>query len=135
MKGGAVACSGGIVFGTVQKLDGQQSFISEYKIQEADVAQEVTRFSQAVSQASQALQQEIDALAQHPHAQDLLPILQAHDLMLRDPALVDSTTQLIQKKHINAEWALKKCLSTIIQTFEAMQDTYLRSRKADIEHV
>ena len=135
MKGTAVACSVGIVVGSVQKLDAKHLFIQEYKIHEDEVAAEVARFKVAIKQATLALEQEIQDLVDHHFADDLIPILQAHLMMLNDQELVGKTCALIEGKLINAEWALKKRLQRLTKTFEHIKDAYLRSRKEDIEHI
>jgi len=135
VKGPAAACSVGIVVGPVQKLDAKHLFIQEYKIQQSEVASEVARFKVAIKQAGLALEQEIQDLTDHHFAEDLLPILHAHQLMLNDHELVGKTCVLIEEKLINAEWALKKRLQRLTKTFEHIKDAYLRSRKEDIEHI
>jgi len=135
LRGSAVADSSGVVIGVVQKLNDKQQLIKEYKISSADVETELSRFKQAVALASASLQEEIKQLATHKHADDLSPILQVHRMMLHDPELVDRVLELIDTEHVNADWALKKCLTRIGKTFDAIEDVYLRSRKEDIEHV
>ncbi len=134
-KGKAKASSAGIVFGAIQKLDEKHQFIPEYKIEPQAIKQEVIRFQQAITQASAGLEEEMNQLANHHRANDLVPILQAHQMMLQDPELVIATQQLIEDEGINVEWALKKRLGYFAQAFADMDDVYLRSRKADIEHV
>jgi len=135
LRGSAVAHSSGVVVGVVQKLGDKQQLIKEHKISNADVRSESNRFKQAVALASTSLQGEIEQLAKHKHADDLSPILQAHRMMLHDPELVDRVLAFIDAEHVNADWALKKCLTHITKTFDAIEDVYFRSRKEDIEHV
>ncbi len=134
-QGHAVAGSGGLVLGVVQKLDEKHHIIPEYKIEEHQAEAEVRRFLQAILQARSSLQDEMMLLKEHPHANELLPILESHHLMLSDPELQAGTKCFIEQEHINAEWALKRCLHGFEQTFEHMEDVYLKSRKADIIQV
>lgn len=134
-QGKARASSSGIVIGNVQKLDAKRRILPEYNIMHADILREQQRLLDAISEATCLMDEEMRQIAHHPNAQELVPILQAHRLMLNDSAIVETSKQLIHLKKINAEWALKRCISKIEQSFEAMTDPYLRSRQADVGHV
>ncbi|MDQ6980873.1 MAG: phosphoenolpyruvate--protein phosphotransferase [Ghiorsea sp.] len=134
-QGVAVARSAGLVLGRAQKLNLKHQFIQEYQVPKDAVESEVERLASAITQAVKKLQQEIKALVDIDTSGELTLILQAHDMMLQDPDLFQQTKTLIQNEGINAEWALKKSLSQITQVFEQIEDVYLRSRKADIEHI
>ncbi len=134
-QGIAVAKSSGLVLGCVQKLNQKHQFIQEYKISSDAIALEVERLSSAITKAVKKLRQEMNDLADVEVSGELKLILETHDMMLQDPELIKQTTRLIQKECINAEWALKKSLSQVTQVFEQIEDVYLRSRKADIEHI
>jgi len=135
VHGQAVAGSGGIVCGAIQKLDSQDQIIPEYGISKAQHTAEKKRFVDAITQASRHIQKEMDALREHPQAKVLLPILETHLMMLSDPELRESTQRYIEEKSINVEWALKRCMADFVQAFADMDDVYLKSRKADIEQV
>ncbi len=131
-EGLVTACSGGVVIGVAQKLQHQHQPIPEYSIQTQDVAAELQRLQTAVAEVSQSFQAEIQQLQQHD---DIRFILEAHRMMLHDPELIGASQQLIKNEHINVEWALKKSLLRLAESFDAIKDEYLRSRKADVEHV
>jgi phosphotransferase system enzyme I (PtsI) len=134
-QGKALAKSSGLVLGRVQKLNQKHHFIQEYKVSSDAIDSEVERLSVGIAKAVKKLRQEINDLADVDASGELKLILETHDMMLQDPELMQQTTHLIQKECINAEWALKKSLSQITQVFEQVEDAYLRSRKADIEHI
>ncbi|WP_038247318.1 phosphoenolpyruvate--protein phosphotransferase [Ghiorsea bivora] len=134
-QGSAVAKSSGLVLGCAQRLNQKHHIIQEYKISSDDVEAEIIRLSTAISQAVYKLQQEVKTLADMDASGELKHILEAYDMMLQDPELIQQTELFIQRECINAEWALKKSLGQIIQVFEHIEDAYLRSRKADIEHI
>jgi len=134
-QGIAIAKSSGLVFGCVQKLNQKHQFIQEYKISTDVIEAEVERLRAAIAKAVSKLRQEIKALADVDASGELKLILETHDMMLQDPEFMTQTERLIQKECINAEWALKKSLSQISQVFERIEDAYLRSRKADVEHI
>ncbi len=43
--------------------------------------------------------------------------------------------EIIRERRCNAEWALVQQMETLVEQFEAMEDAYLRERKADIQQV
>ncbi len=133
--GVAHAKSAGLAFGRVQKLSPKHQFIQEYSIAGHEVDTEVERLARAIRKASEKLRQEVRDLSDADISGELALILQAHDMMLNDPDLFDRTVSFIRDEHINAAWGLKKSLSLITQAFEHVEDAYLRSRKADVEHV
>jgi len=135
LSGSAAAGSSGVVIGNIQKLDARHQFLPEYIIEAGEVGSERERLRQAVADACKQLDDEILDFEHHERAQELISILQAHRLMLTDSSISEAALLLIQEQHINAERALKKCLAEIGQAFDQMSDQYLRSRKADVEHV
>jgi len=58
-----------------------------------------------------------------------------HLLMLEDAALVDPARALIRERLFSAEWALEYHRMGLVQAFEGMGDSYLRSRRDDVDHV
>ena len=134
-SGQAIAKSAGLAFGSAQKLNQKHQFIQEYTIGHDEVEAEIGKLKQAVARASAKLRQEVQDLARVDISEELTLILQAHDMMLNDPDLFDKTVAFIRRDHINAAWGLKKSLSLITRAFEDVEDEYLRSRKADVEHV
>jgi len=66
---------------------------------------------------------------------DIDSFIDAHLLMLDDPALVKAPVEIMQQKLCNSEWALEQQYNTLIQTFEDIDDPYLKTRRDDIEHV
>ncbi|TNF98870.1 MAG: phosphoenolpyruvate--protein phosphotransferase, partial [Gammaproteobacteria bacterium] len=61
--------------------------------------------------------------------------IDAHMLMLDDPALTSIPLQIIQQQHCNAEWALKQQYDSLIRAFEEIDDEYLKTRVDDIRYV
>ena len=66
---------------------------------------------------------------------ELSALLDVHLMLLHDEALIGATTQWIQERHYNAEWALSAQLEVLARQFDEMEDEYLRGRKADLEQV
>jgi phosphotransferase system enzyme I (PtsI) len=99
-----------------------------------DIVSEQKRFDVAVKEVLD----ELDALradlpADTPAEVDAL--LNLHSLILRDPALSEQPKVLVEQRKINAEWALIIQKENLMAQFEAIEDSYLRERNADIQQL
>jgi phosphotransferase system enzyme I (PtsI) len=66
---------------------------------------------------------------------ELAAILDVHQMLLQDEALVGAATDWIRERHYNAEWALSAQLEVLARQFDEMEDAYIRERKVDLEQV
>ena len=60
-------------------------------------------------------------------------IFDAHLMFLNDPEFLDGVRHTIEAEHVNAEWAWKTAIDSSAQTFEAIDDEYMRARAADVQ--
>lgn len=132
-QGRAVASSSGIIIGRVQKLLYGRKPIPEHEIDASQVSSEVARLLAAIDQA----RLEVDVEHQHlldSGSHDMAMMLDVHRMLIADPELLNRASNRIVENQINAEWALRKEMDAIQQTFEQIKDEYLRNRKDDVEH-
>ena len=66
---------------------------------------------------------------------DIAEFIDTHLLMLEDKALSSQPITLIRSEGLSAEWALQQHRDALIHVFEKMEDTYLRTRCDDLDHV
>ncbi len=66
---------------------------------------------------------------------ELAAILDVHQMLLQDEALIGAAADWIRERHYNAEWALSAQLEVLARHFDEMDDAYIRERKADLEQV
>ncbi|TBO34432.1 phosphoenolpyruvate--protein phosphotransferase [Aquabacterium lacunae] len=66
---------------------------------------------------------------------ELAALLDVHQMLLQDEALIGAASDWIIERHYNAEWALSAQLEVLARQFDEMEDAYLRERKADLEQV
>jgi phosphotransferase system enzyme I (PtsI) len=66
---------------------------------------------------------------------ELAALLDVHQMLLQDDALIGSAAEWIRDRHYNAEWALSAQLEVLARQFDEMEDAYIRERKADLEQV
>lgn len=129
-----IGVSRGYAIGRVLRLQRDQAEIVEYRLAAHRVESEVKRFLRGLELAKQELR---DVRERLPAAlpTDIGAFIDTHLLMLEDSLLASAPMELIRTRHCNAEWALKLQRDRIVQVFEAMDDTYLRARRDDIDHV
>ena len=127
------AVSGGIPVGYAHLVSTARLEVAHYEIAEDAVGAEVARFDRAM----QTAQQELQALKAHiaPDApQEFEAFLDLHRMILNDSALSQAPRELIKSRHANAEWALVQQMERLVERFEEIDDSYLRERKADVQH-
>ncbi|NWF35381.1 phosphoenolpyruvate--protein phosphotransferase [Mariprofundus sp. KV] len=132
-EGKATASSSGIVIGHAQKLRHGRQPIPERSIEPSEVRSEVTRLLAAID----AARSEVDFERSHllkTGTNDMVIMLDVHRMLIADPELLNRASNRIVESQINAEWALRKEMDAIQQTFEQIEDEYLRNRKDDVEH-
>ncbi|MEJ5347905.1 MAG: phosphoenolpyruvate--protein phosphotransferase [Desulfosoma sp.] len=97
---------------------------------EEEVLQDCLLFQEAVAKVEQDLEKTKQSI--HGDFMDHAHILDAHQLILRDPFFYDQTLETIRKERLNAMLALKRSIRKISDLFAAMEDDYLKGRIADV---
>jgi phosphoenolpyruvate-protein phosphotransferase (PTS system enzyme I) len=129
-----VGGSPGLCIGKAYLVDKEGvDVVPKYAIAHKNLNSEKKRFKAAVKRVSDELHKIINETPEElrEHAQ----ILETHTVLLKDKMLYGRTIELIDKEHINAEWALKKVVAVIKSMFDGMNDPYLRDRAEDILHI
>ena len=126
--------SPGICIGKAYLVDKEGvDVVKQYLVRKKDLPAEVGRFKTAVKKAREALRRIIDSTPEE--FRQPAQILETHMVLLEDKMLYDRTVEVIEKEHVNAEWALKKVVAMVKPLFEGMSNDYLRQRAEDITHV
>jgi phosphotransferase system enzyme I (PtsI) len=124
----------GITIGHAHLVSSARLDVAHYQIPDAAVPAEIFRFDAGISRAKQELallesQMPADAPAEFG------AFINLHRMILEDSSLSHAPRDLIRERKCNAEWALVQQMETLVEQFEAMEDPYLRERKADIQQV
>ncbi|HED13425.1 MAG TPA: phosphoenolpyruvate--protein phosphotransferase [Gammaproteobacteria bacterium] len=124
----------GIAIGQALILDHSLRELPEFNISKDEADAEVDRFIKAIeSTKHQILRVQSELPAGSPS--ELATFIHAHLLILQDPVISQAPIATIRERLINAEQALKIHANALIEVFDQMEDTYLRSKKADIEQI
>ena len=100
----------------------------------AQVEPEVLRFQAAVGGIAQEFEDLRTALKGEPAA-EVRAFLDLQAIVLQDPVLIDETIALIRAEQCNAEWALIRQFEEVANQFDAIDDPYLKERKADVQQL
>ena len=100
----------------------------------AQVEPEVARFQAAVGGIAQEFEDLRTALKGEPAA-EVRAFLDLQAVVLQDPVLIDETIALIRAEQCNAEWALIRQFEEVANQFDAIDDPYLKERKADVQQL
>ncbi len=128
-----IGVSPGIAVGRVFLLDRRAVRVPRYHIVADQATYEIQRLDNGISKSVAQLEA-IRARFVGP-GMDHQAILEAHEMMLRDKALLDEAVALIRDELINAEWAVSRVLARIRGLLERVSDAYLRERLGDIDSV
>lgn len=105
-----------------------------YEINEGiveDPQAEVARFDEALQKAIDQ-QGVLYEKAKKDAGEESAAIFEAHQLMLEDDDLQDSTREIITEQKRSAEYATKTAFDNYAQMFAEMDDPYMRARSADL---
>lgn len=126
--------SRGIAIGTVHRHDSDHVAVPEFCILPGQVEAEKARFSKAAQEAGQqvASLQEKARTLDGSAAEELGYLLDAYQQMLGGSRLIRGVHRRIETERVNAEAAVQHEIEHIARGFEAMGDSYLAARVADI---
>lgn len=124
----------GIAIGRAYVLRHSDIQIPVTTIAEDEVETEVERFKQAIAEAETQYQTMLKQLPKNA-PEESAAFIEAHQMMLKDPLLVDSAIDIIRQQQINAEQALDQQSQNLINVFDQMHDTYLRNKKTDVQYI
>jgi phosphotransferase system enzyme I (PtsI) len=126
------AVSSGITIGYAHLVSTARLEVAHYEVPAEDIEPEIARFDAALV----AARDELTALkTQIPPGSpaEFGAFLDLHRLILEDASIAEAPRELIRGRRCNAEWALVQQMDKLVERFEAIEDAYLRERKADVQ--
>jgi phosphotransferase system enzyme I (PtsI) len=125
---------GGIAIGQALLHSHTRLEAGHYQIPRGQIADELVRFDAAVAQ----IRAEFTLLRENIPSQsppEFEAFIDVHMMILNDSTLSKVPRQIIEREACNAEWALKLQADELLSQFDAIEDGYLRERKADVLQV
>ena len=132
-----LAVSPGVAIGSTHLRESGELRVVEYKVVKSKVAAEHERFHVAVEKAKRQLSK-LKGKSQVIHgtaAEELGYLLDAHTQMLSSSRLLAGVDELITATRQNAESAVMAKIAEIAQSFDEMDDPYLRARGEEVREV
>ncbi|MES2090987.1 MAG: phosphoenolpyruvate--protein phosphotransferase [Pseudomonadota bacterium] len=126
--------SRGVAIGRAVLVASSRVDVPHHFVDPARVGEEIARLLKArdiVAHEFEVLKRDLPPDA----PSELAALLDVHQMLLQDEALIGATADWITSRHYNAEWALSAQLEVLARQFDEMEDAYLRERKADLEQV
>ncbi len=130
---GIGVCSG-VIEGKAYLVERQKISAPNHYIKKAQVPQELERLERAIELAREQLKS-VRKKVDPQEGRDIIYILNAQLMILKDEMLIRSITERIEKERLNAEWALERELKKIEGLFDTLEDKYLQEKKNDIDYV
>lgn len=124
----------GIAIGRAFILARADVDIPQYTLQKEEIYHEIKRFQAAIDTTRDQLQQ-IESHIPSDAPPESRSFIEAYLLMLQDPLIAERPVQTIREQHCNAEWALQRHSESLVNTFDQMQDEYLREKKNDVRQI
>ncbi len=124
----------GIAIGRAFVMQRSAVEIPQYSIQASEIGSEVDRFQKALEDTRIQLR-EIESQIPADAPPESKSFIEVYLLMLKDPLIEQQPAETIREKLCNAEWALRKHSKALVDTFDRMQDPYLREKKNDVRQI
>jgi phosphotransferase system enzyme I (PtsI) len=129
-----VPASPGIAIGKLQVLERDDLKIPERTLEPDEVEGEVERFREALASAREDISLTRTTLALEL-GEEHAKIFDAHLMILDDETVVERTVEDIRAEKRNAEFLFSRNIAAMVDSFERINDTYLRDRAADVRDV
>lgn len=127
-----VAASPGYAIGPAVPLHFAEPQIDRHTID--DAAAEWSRLQAALDVVREATRRLRDQVARATNDYDAA-IFDAHLMFLNDPELIERARAAILNDHVNAEWVWRGVIDQSVQSFEQIDDEYMRARAADVQDI
>lgn len=129
-----IGVSGGIAIGRAHLVSHTKLEVAHYEVPPEQIEEEVARFDLAVNAVRGELEHLRTAVPAGAPA-EFAAFIDLHLMILNDSTLSGTPRDLIETEFCNAEWALKMQTDELLQQFDAIEDSYLRERRADVIQV
>jgi phosphoenolpyruvate-protein phosphotransferase (PTS system enzyme I) len=130
-----IGVSEGIAIGRAQLVSHATLEVAHYKVAPEHVASEIERLTQAIHAVQKELESLHGAMTSGDAPAEFGAFLDVHWMILTDPTLSEIPKRMIAEQHCNAEWALTQQMGVLVEQFDAIEDPYLRERRADVVQV
>jgi len=129
-----IGASSGIAIGPAVIVEREEIQVPRYQLEPAQIRTEIERLHEGINASIEQLESLRNQI-QTSDIDDHAMILDAHLLILKDDMVAEEAVSAIKKDRINAEWAVKRTVRKVKESFSRIDDAYLRERSADVVFV
>ncbi len=129
---GLEVLSPGYALGQVLFLEAARIDVAERHIDDPEA--ELTRFDEAVLRVERSIADRIRDLQRRKKDSESA-IFEAHDAILRDPDLIETTRSSVRERRWAAEYAWSQAVDVVVDRYRALADSYLQMRATDVRDV
>ena len=126
--------SPGTAHGKIHVVRDEADDVSRYRIQSAQIGDEIARFESALIQTRVQILEMQQKIAQSIGSKDA-GIFDAHLLVVEDRTLIDEVLRKLESDLCNVEWVFQEVATKYVETLSKIDDPYLRERALDIQDV
>lgn len=123
----------GLIVGRAEVLAGSR-VVGLTGLDSKRVEAELKRLKRALDRARTELRKLLHELPQSVPG-EIVDVIEAHDLLLRDPEIERRVSALIRERQTTADWAFKLYRDELAQAFAGVEDAYLKQRAEDFAQV
>jgi len=128
-----VPASGGIAIGKGYFLNRMLPRAVRSTVGRDKVEEEVTAFQRALARSKEQVQAIRDTMTDQ--SLEHYQILSVHLALLDDSMLLEQTSRRIRENRHTASWAFENVLQGLLDTFQRIEDPYLRERGHDLRQI
>ncbi len=129
-----IGVSPGVVTGPAFVMGARALYVPERSIKPADVPGEIQRLEQALIETRRQLQE----IQSDLHKRDVMiesGILDAHLLVLDDPAFIQEIIDSVRRENRNVDSIVQEVGDRYSSVLSSMDDAYIKERAADVQDV
>jgi len=133
-KHAGIAASPGIAIGKAYIHRVEPQLIGPKRVAQSRVPEEIDRFLNALRQVGDEIRR-TRRVVEMEHGSDLALIFDAQLAMLEDIQIKDATVERIEGDLLTAEHAFESIMVALKESFEQIEDEYLRARITDVRDI
>ena len=129
-----IAVSSGVVIGKALVLPDQEMLVIKKAISEEKIPEEIKRFSAALEKTRNEIKV-MHAKVKKEIGGKHSNIFEAHLMILGDPALTTDVEKHIKSEKLSAESVFSRSVNKLVESFEKIEDEYLKERANDVRDI
>ena len=129
-----IAVSSGVVIGKALVLPDQEMLVIKKAISEEKIPEEIKRFNAALEKTRNEIKV-MHAKVKKEIGGKHSNIFEAHLMILGDPALTTDVEKHIKSEKLSAESVFSRSVNKLVESFEKIEDEYLKERANDVRDI